>query len=220
MAPDLWCGPQWPAGSSMNPAGTERTAKQPPAPSRSGAGGTRAGDPAGARRLSAGGTRATVAARIAPAAIPAAVMAAIGLWGLARDSSVSNDEAATRIAAKLSLGHLLFLLRHIDAVHGLYYLLMHAWVVFGTGPVSLRVPSVIAMTAAAGLTGTLGARLGRSGWVGLFAGLVMAATPATSFYGQTARSYALVYACVTGATLALVAAVGAQAAALGPAAQP
>jgi len=43
----------------------------------------------------------------------------------------------------------------------------------------------------------------------LLAGLVMAVAPATSFYGQTARSYALVYACVTGATLALVAAVGA-----------
>src|SRR5262249_49726072 len=143
-------------------------------------------------------------------AIPAVVMAALGWWGLARNSALGNDEAATSIAARLSLGHLVHLLGQIDAVHGLYYLLMHGWAAIGTSPAVLRIPSVLAMSAAAGMTALLGARLSRSGWAGLFAGLIVALTPAMSFYAQTARSYALVFATVVGSTLALVAAVQAE----------
>ena len=36
---------------------------------------------------------------------------------------MGNDEVATRWAARLSLHQLARLLRHVDAVHGLYYLL-------------------------------------------------------------------------------------------------
>ena len=150
--------------------------------------------------------------KVAPAAIPALVVAVLGLWGLARDSSVGNDEAATTIAAQLSLGQLGHLVRHVDSVHGLYYLLMHGWAAIGSSPVALRVPSLIAMAAAAAMIAVLAARLIQSGWAGLFAGLIMALTPAISFYAQTARSYALVYACVIGATLALLAALRAEAA--------
>jgi mannosyltransferase len=146
-----------------------------------------------------------------PAAIAAAAMIVLGLWGLGRDSSMGNDEVATRWAASLSLGQLAHLLRHIDAVHGAYYLLMHAWMLIGTSPTALRVPSVIAMAAAVALVAVIGRQLTGSGWAGLFAGLVTALTPAMSYYAQTARSYALVFACVTASTVILIKALRSEA---------
>jgi mannosyltransferase len=139
-----------------------------------------------------------------PAALAAAVMAVLGVWGLARDSSMGNDEVATRWAALLSLHQLAHLLRHVDAVHGLYYLLMHGWMAVGTSPAVMRIPSVIAMVVAVALVVIIGRRLTGSAWAGLFAGLIVALTPTISYYAQTARSYALVFACVAGSTLALL----------------
>jgi mannosyltransferase len=110
----------------------------------------------------------------------------------------------------LSLRELAHLLRHVDAVHGLYYLLMHAWVVVGSSPAIIRVPSVIAMAASAALVAILARRLTGSGWAALFTGLIMVLTPSITYYAQTARSYALVYACVALATLALLRALDAE----------
>jgi mannosyltransferase len=142
-------------------------------------------------------------------------MVVLGLWGLARDSAMGNDEVATRWAALLSLRDLAHLLNNQDAVHGFYYLLMHGWVAVGSSPAVLRIPSVAAMTAAVALVAVLTGRLTGSGWAGLFAGLVMALTPMISFYAQTARSYAMVLACVVAATLVLVHALSAEAAGAG-----
>ena len=142
-------------------------------------------------------------------------MAVLGVWGLARDSSMGNDEVATRWAALLSLHQLGRLLRHVDAVHGLYYLIMHGWMAVGTSPAVMRIPSVIAMVVAVALTVIIGRRLTGSGWAGLFAGLIVALTPTISYYAQTARSYALVFACVLGSTLALLHALAAEAGARG-----
>ena len=157
-----------------------------------------------------------MAVRYAPIILAAAVMAVLGVWGLARDSSMGNDEVATRWAALLSLHQLARLLRHVDAVHGLYYLLMHGWMAVGTSPAVMRIPSVIAMVVAVALTVIIGRRLTGSGWAGLFAGLIVAVTPTISYYAQTARSYALVFACVVGSTLALLHALAAEAPAAGP----
>ena len=129
---------------------------------------------------------------------------------------MGNDEVATRWAALLSLHQLAHLLRHVDAVHGLYYLLMHGWMAVGTSPAVMRIPSVIAMVVAVALTVIIGRRLTGSGWAGLFAGLIVAFTPTISYYAQTARSYALVFACVVGSTLALLHALAAEAPAAGP----
>jgi mannosyltransferase len=96
-------------------------------------------------------------------------------------------------------------------VHGAYYLLMHAWLAVGSSPAVLRIPSVIAMTVAAALVAVTGRRLTGSAWAGAFAGVITAVTPAISYYAQTARSYALVFACVTGSTLVLVHALRAEA---------
>jgi mannosyltransferase len=161
----------------------------------------------------AGGRRwAAQVVRYAPVVVPAAVMLVFGLSGLSRGSSMGNDEVATRWAALLSLRELAHLLNHVDAVHGLYYLLMHAWVVVGSTPTTLRVPSVIAMVVAVALVAVLAGQLTGSPWPALFAGLVMALTPTISYYAQTARSYAMVLACVVAATIVLVRALKAEAA--------
>ncbi|HEV2451792.1 MAG TPA: glycosyltransferase family 39 protein, partial [Streptosporangiaceae bacterium] len=151
-----------------------------------------------------------LAVRYAPLIAAAAAMTVAGLWGLTRDSAMGNDEVVSRWAALLSLRQLAHLLRHVDAVHGLYYLLLHGWMVAGTSPTVMRVPSVIAMTAGAVLVAVIGRRLTGSGWAGLFAGLIMALTPSITYYAQTARSYALVFACVMGLTLILLRALAAE----------
>jgi mannosyltransferase len=150
------------------------------------------------------------AARYGPVLCPVVAVAVGGAWGLARSGSMGNDEVATRWAALLSLRELAHLLRHVDAVHGLYYLVMHFWMAVGNSPAVMRVPSVIAMAAAAGLTAVIGRRLTGSGWAGLFAGLIMAVTPSIGYYAQTARSYAMVLAAVLAATLALLHALTAE----------
>jgi mannosyltransferase len=139
-----------------------------------------------------------------PALAAALVMAVLGVWGLERDSSMGNDEVATRWAALLPLHQLAHLVNNVDAVHGLYYLLMHGWMAVGTSPAVMRIPSVLSMIVAAGLIAILARQLTGSGWAALFAGLIMALTPTITYYAQTARSYALVYLCVVGATLLLL----------------
>ena len=86
------------------------------------------------------------------------------------------------------------MLGHVDAVHALYYLMMWPLAhLFGTSELVMRLPSAIAMAVAAFGVALIGQRLGT--WqTGLLAGLVFAALPMTSRYGQEARSYALVTA--------------------------
>jgi mannosyltransferase len=215
-----------PAGGST---GEGNGVTHPDDPARTGApprtGAEQAGEPvatgaapAAAVAPAVGAPRAgwwAAAARYSPPGAAALAMLALGWWGLARDSAMGNDEVATRWAALLSLRDLAHLLNRQDAVHGLYYLLMHAWVAVGSSPEALRIPSVLAMAVAVALVAVLTRRLTGSGWAALFAGLVMAFTPVISFYAQTARSYAMVVACVTGATLVLVRALGAEAAGTG-----
>jgi len=172
---------------------------------------TNAEDPPVASAEIAGAARPAgwiaTAARYAPVIAASATMAVYGSWGLARDSAMGNDETISRFAALLSLGQLVHLLGRVDAVHGLYYLLLHGWMAVGTSPAVMRIPSVIAMTAAAALMVILARRLTGSGWAGLFSGLIMVTTPSISYYAQTARSYALVFACVLAETLALLSAL-------------
>ncbi|MFI8944521.1 glycosyltransferase family 39 protein [Streptomyces syringium] len=137
--------------------------------------------------------------RTAAAAVltPAAVMLALGLWGLDR-GTMWRDESATFQVARRSLPEIWHLLGTIDAVHGLYYLLMHAVLAVRDDELALRVPSVLATAATAALVGAIGCRLARPR-VGLWAGLLYATTPFVSHYAQEGRSYALV---ATGAALA------------------
>jgi len=140
-------------------------------------------------------------------------MTVLGIWGLPRHNAMGNDEIVTQFAARLPLGTLArMVFLHTDIFHALYYLFMHVWVVLGSSATVIRVPSLIAAVAAVALTAHVGRRLSGSGWTGLLAGMVMALTPSTSFYAQTARSYTIVTLVVLGSTLALVRALEAEAA--------
>ena len=138
--------------------------------------------------------------------VPALIMLIIGAWALGTPS-YWRDEAATLDAEARSVPALLRMLTNVDAVHGAYYLLM--WPVvhtFGTSEIVLRLPSLLAMAAAAAGVAALGRRL-HSPRAGLFAGLVFAVLPQVSRYGQEARSYAFVLACAVLASYLLVRAV-------------
>ncbi|MER6444928.1 hypothetical protein [Streptomyces venezuelae] len=128
----------------------------------------------------------------------------LGLWGLSRQDSVWRDEAATWQVAGRSAGEIWAMLGHVDAVHGLYYLLMHClFEVFGASTATLRLPSVLAVSAAAACVALIGRRLAGF-WAGLGGGLALGLLPAVQFYLQEGRPYALVAAGAGLSTLLLV----------------
>ncbi|AVV42327.1 hypothetical protein C6376_13725 [Streptomyces sp. P3] len=147
-------------------------------------------------------SRPTSRTEVLAVAVPVAVMLAVGLWGLDR-GGMWRDEAVTFQVARRTVPQIWRLLHGVDAVHGLYYLVMHAVLAVRPGEVVLRLPSVCAAAAAAGLVAALGVRLARPR-VGLWAGLLYAVTPLAGHYAQEGRSYALVAAGAAGATLLLV----------------
>jgi mannosyltransferase len=135
--------------------------------------------------------------------IPAVVTFAVVLYQVQRPS-LWRDEGATLAAVRRPLPQLFRMLGYQDAVHGAYYLLMWVWVrAAGGGEVALRFPSAVAMAAAAVFVTLIGRRLVSPG-AGLAAGLVFAALPPVSRYGQEARSYALVAALATVASYLLL----------------
>jgi mannosyltransferase len=111
--------------------------------------------------------------------------------------SLWRDEGYTREVALRSTAQILALLRHQDAVHGLYYLGVHGIVdAAGASATALRLPSLLAASLAAALTAALGRRLAQAAALpaprltGLLAGLLLAALPMTTWYAQDARPYA------------------------------
>jgi len=142
--------------------------------------------------------------------VPVVVMLALGLWGLDR-GGMWGDEGVTFLVGRRTVPQIWRLLHGVDAVHGLYYLFLHAVLAVRPDEVALRLPSVCGAAATAGLVAALGVRLVRPR-VGLWAGLLYAITPLTGHYAQEGRSYALVAAGVAGATLLLVRALEKQSA--------
>ncbi|MGW6707398.1 glycosyltransferase family 39 protein [Streptomyces sp. NPDC054956] len=136
--------------------------------------------------------------------VPAFWTLALGLWGLSRQDSVWRDEAATWQVAERSPGEIWHLLGNVDAVHGLYYLLMHfLFEVFGASTATLRLPSVLAFSVAAACVALIGRRLAGP-WAGLGGGLALGLLPAVQFQLQEGRSYALVAGGAGLSTLLLV----------------
>lgn len=134
-------------------------------------------------------------------------MFVLGLWGLRRGGAVWHDEAVTLGLAGRDLPDLWRTLENVDAVHGLYYLLMHGlFGLFGADVVVLRLPSVLAMAAAAAGVAMLGLHVAGPR-AGLCGGIVFAVSPGVQQYAQEGRSYALVCALVVWATYALLRAV-------------
>ncbi|MFE5805423.1 hypothetical protein [Streptomyces sp. NPDC056491] len=139
--------------------------------------------------------------RIAPwRLLPPLLAVLLGVWGLERGGSMWRDESVTWQVAHRPLGGIVELLGRVDAVHGLYYLLMHgvfqAW---DGGLWALRLPSVAATAlAAAGVAAVAHRLVGER--AALLAGCVYAVLPPVQAYAQEGRSYALVAAAVVWAT--------------------
>lgn len=101
------------------------------------------------------------------------------------------DEAATISAATRPIPELWQMVRNIDAVHGLYYLVMHGWYqVFPATEFASRLSSAIAAGVAAAGVVVLG-KLISSRTVAVTAGLVFAVLPRVTWAGMETRSYAL-----------------------------
>jgi mannosyltransferase len=120
---------------------------------------------------------------------PVVVTTALGLFEIGVPQ-LWRDELASWSAASRTLPQLWAMVHNIDAVLGIYYFGLHLWMaVFGDSATALRIPSVIAMAAAAGVVALIGRRLG-GGLAGLASGLVFALIPSVSRYAQEARPYA------------------------------
>ncbi|MEU5159113.1 glycosyltransferase family 39 protein [Streptomyces sp. NPDC020875] len=135
---------------------------------------------------------------------PAVLMLALGLWGLERDGALWHDEAVSYDMATRTVPEIWRTLGTVDAVHGLYYLLIHAvFEIWEPGVVPLRLPSVLAMTATAAGVAVIGRRLAGPR-AGLLAGLLLPMLPIVQRYAQEGRSYALVTAFATWGTWLLL----------------
>ncbi len=105
-----------------------------------------------------------------------------GLW---------HDEVATLVAAERSWTSLGRMLTGVDAIHGVYYVIMHLWVdVAGDSALALRMPSVLAVGGTAALLAAFAQRQWGS-VAGIVAGLASVAIPRSLWMGTEARSYAL-----------------------------
>src|ERR1700734_331201 len=147
------------------------------------------------------------------AGIPVVAALVVGGYRLG-GASLWRDEAYTLDVAQRSTGQIFNLLLHVDAVHGPYYLGMHAVIrLFGSSEAALRLPSLVATSLAAGILALLGRRLARASGLpapaatGLLAGLLQVAAPQTTYYAQDARPYGLVTLFAVAATYLLIVAV-------------
>lgn len=118
--------------------------------------------------------------------------------------SLWGDEAATLLSAKRSVGSLLGMLMHVDAVHGVYYLFMHGWIrLAGESPFALRLPSAIAVGAAVAAVTLIAGRRGGAR-AAIVAGVVACVLPRLTYAGEEARSYAFTAAAAAWLTLLLL----------------
>lgn len=100
------------------------------------------------------------------------------------------DELATLSVAQRSRVDLDRVLGNVDIVHGLYYVAMRYWfAVFGASEFSARLPSVLAVGAAAGGVVVLGWKLADRR-LGVLAGVVFLLLPRVTWAAVEARSYA------------------------------
>lgn len=134
----------------------------------------------------------------------AALAAAVSLVGAGRPSFWYDEAATISAAYGRSLGQLWRMLGNVDAVHGLYYLLMHGWFTI-VPPTEFwsRVPSGLAVGAAAAGVVVLGRQFS-SRTVAVSSGVLCAILPRTTWAGIEARPYALSMMAAVWATVLLV----------------
>jgi mannosyltransferase len=124
--------------------------------------------------------------------------------GASRPSLWFDEGATISASASRSLPELWRLLGHVDAVHGFYYLLMHAWfAVFPPTEFWSRAPSCLAIGAAAAgvvvFTKQFSPRT-----TAVCAGIVFAILPRVTWAGIEARSYAFTAVAAVWMTVLLV----------------
>lgn len=143
-----------------------------------------------APRRSRAAARVAAGARrwwLAPWLLPALLAGGLGGVGLSRPGLRTEELATWRAAtspwrAGLTGG---------EAASTPYHLLVRGWAeLFGASDVALRLPSLLAVTAAVALVGGLAARLFAPG-TGVLAGALLAVLPTTTRYAQEAQPHAV-----------------------------
>ncbi|MGN6167885.1 MAG: glycosyltransferase family 39 protein [Solirubrobacteraceae bacterium] len=139
-------------------------------------------------------------------AVPALLAGALCLIDIT-GRSLGFDESATASIVSEHGATLSHAIAHDGGNMSGYYVLMHALVsLFGRGMLVLRLPSAIAVAVAVAVTGLLGLRL-FDRRTALVAGLLTAVSVSLVFWGQGARSYALMVAFTCASFLAFIALV-------------
>jgi mannosyltransferase len=117
--------------------------------------------------------------------------AAVSLGGAGRPSFWYDEAATISASYSRSLGQLWRMLSNVDAVHGLYYVLMHGWFqIFPPTEFWSRAPSGLAVGGAAAGVVVLGKQLS-SRTVAVASGVVCAILPRATWAGIEARPYAV-----------------------------
>jgi mannosyltransferase len=117
--------------------------------------------------------------------------AAVSLCGAGRPSFWYDEAATISASYSRSLGQLWHMLDNVDAVHGLYYVLMHGWfTIFPPTEFWSRVLSGLAVGAAAAGVVVLGKQFSNR-TVAVSAGVICAILPRATWAGIEARPYAL-----------------------------
>ena len=118
--------------------------------------------------------------------------------------AIWRDEAASITMAQRDWPAFLGTITHVDAVHALYYALLHLWfAVVPYSPLTLRLPSVVAIGATAAVLTVLGTRLAGLR-AGIAAGAAAAVLPSLVWAVGEGRSYAMTALLASLSTLALL----------------
>jgi len=116
---------------------------------------------------------------------------AVSLGGAGRPSFWYDEAATISASYSRSIGQLWRMLANVDAVHGLYYLIMHGWFqIFPPTEFWSRAPSGLAAGGAAAGVVVLGKQFS-SRTAAVASGVFCAILPRTTWAGIEARPYAL-----------------------------
>ncbi len=128
------------------------------------------------------------------------LLSSLGSW----IPSLWGDEAASVLSGTRPVPSLFAMLGNVDAVHGTYYLGLHAWIfLFGSSPFSVRFPSAIAVGLSVTALVLIAARLSTTR-IAVTAGAIGCLLPRISYMGEEARPYAFSAAIAAWLTLLLI----------------